>query len=172
MEMLESATCGQIEIEMHDGELSLLEKAFRDCEHRLGRPATNLEVCNELGVSLKELYSLLDSQRGVSLGRVDEREGNDPSVSVEPLLKYVPDPDNEEYFYLYPSARFQSAMAQALEALPKNEKLVVSLHHNEDMTMRDIAEIFGVSEARIAQIHTTAVLRIRGKLLALEAAFS
>lgn len=170
--MLEAATCGQTEIEIHGGELSLLEKAFRECEHRQGRPATNLEVCNELGVSLKEFYSLLDGQKGVSLGRVDDCEGNESPFSVEPLLKYVPDPANEEYFYLYPRDRFQDAMTRALDALPRNEKLVVSLHHNEDMTMRDIAEIFGISEARIAQIHTTAVLRVRGKLLALEAAFS
>jgi len=170
--MLETTARNQVVMQFDGRGPGLLERAFRDCEHRLGRPATNLEVCDELGMSLQELYSRLDDHRGVSIGRVDDCAGETGSEDSEPMVKYLPDPDNEGCFSVYSRTRFQAAMTQALESLPRNEKLVVSLFHNEDLTMRDIAQIFGVSEARIAQIHTTAMLRIRGKLLSLDTAVS
>ena len=146
------------------GGLRDLEKAFRDCESRLGRPATNLEVCSELGLSLKELYSVLDLHMGIGLGRVEDCSDAEGDSEMEVRVRYYPDPANEESFQVYSKTGFSAAMAGALETLPKNEKLVVSLHHNEGLSMQEVAEIFGVSSARIAQIHTTAMLRIRGKL--------
>jgi RNA polymerase sigma factor FliA len=145
-----------------------LERAFRDCEARLGRPATNLDICDELGLNLKELYALLDRYRGIGLGYVDDYAREDGTAGVGSLVKYLPNPERKEIFCVYPRSAFRVAMVSAIDALPKNEKLVVSLYHNEDLTMQEIAQIFGVSEIRVAQIHTTAMLRIRGKLLGLE----
>jgi RNA polymerase sigma factor for flagellar operon FliA len=144
-----------------------LERAYRDCEARLGRPATNLEVCEELGVSLRELYVMLDLQRGIGLGCADDFGSESGDIGPGEQIKYVPDPANAESFCVCSKSGFRSAMAHALEALPKNEKLVVSLYHSEELTLQEIAEIFGISETRVAQIHTTAMLRIRGKLQSL-----
>jgi RNA polymerase sigma factor for flagellar operon FliA len=166
--MLEAAIHPNLDPEFQRYGLSSLEQAFRDCETRMGRPATNLEVCYELGMSLQEFYSLLDLYRGVGLGRVDDLESYDGDRKSEPRVKYVPDPVDQGAFHIYPKSRFQIAMAQALESLPKNEKLVVSLRHNKDLTMLEIARIFGISEARIAQIYTAAMLRVRGKLQSLD----
>jgi len=161
--MLEAALEARVETVFHDNGRRDLEKAFRDCESRLGRPATNLEICEELGLGLKELYSLLDLQRGIGLGCMDDYEPVSETETGQ-LIKYVPDPSAVECFSIYPKAEFRYALAQAIETLPKNEKLVVSLHHNEELSMQEIAKIFGISETRVAQIHTTAMLRIRGKL--------
>ena len=144
--------------------LRALEKAFRDCEARLGRPATNMEVCDELGLSLREFYVLLDLHKGIGLGSMNDFEPADGDAGLGPRIKYVPDPEKAESFRVCSKSGFRIAMAHALEALPKNEKLVVSLHHNEDLSMQEIAEIFGISELRVAQSHATAMLRIRGKL--------
>ena len=141
-----------------------LETAFRNCEARLGRPATNLEVCEELGLSLRELYALLDRFRGVGLGCIDDLESAGDNIDPVSQIKYVPDPEDLQSSYVCPRTEFQIAIARAFETLPKNEKLVVSLYHNEELTMQEIAQIFGISETRVAQIHTTAMLRIRGKL--------
>ena len=150
--------------EIQAGGLRDLERAFTDCEVRLGRPATNLEVCTELGMSLKELYSMLDLHKEIGLGRVEDCSAAEAESEMAVRIRYFPDPANEESYRIYSKNGFSTAMAGALEALPKNEKLVVSLYHNEELTMLEIAEIFGVSPARVAQIHTTAMLRIRGKL--------
>ncbi|MBP1596736.1 MAG: polymerase, sigma 28 subunit, FliA/WhiG subfamily [Acidobacteria bacterium] len=141
-----------------------LEKAFADCEVRLGHPATNLDVCTELGLSLKALYSMLDQHKGIGPGRVEDCSPAEEESGAAARIRYFPDPANEAGYRTYSKSGFSLAMAAALEALPRNEKLVVSLHHNEELTMQEIAEIFGVSPARVGQIHTTAMLRIRGKL--------
>ncbi len=145
-----------------------LEKAFRDCEVRLHRPPTNLDVCDELGINLKELYALLDRYRGIGLGCVDDYTPQGDDGCPEPLVIYTPDPEQKDVFCVYTKSTFRVAMIQAIDGLPKNEKLVVSLYHNEDLTIQEIAQIFGISEIRVAQIHTTAMLRIRGKLISLK----
>ncbi len=166
--MLEAAFHENIDPTVQGTELRTLERAFNDCEIRLGRPATNLDICNELGLNLREFYTLLDSNRGIGLGRVSDCAADNGNGYGEALVRYFPDPADEESFCTCSKAAFGSAMARALEGLPKNEKLVVSLRHNEDLTMQEIAQIFGISELRVAQIHTTAVLRIRAKLQSLE----
>ena len=88
------------------------------------------------------------------------------ATSSEPIVKYFPDPGTDKACTMYSESGFQAAMTQAIEALPKNEKLVLSLCHEEDLSLGEVARIFGVSEARVAQIHTIAMLRIRGKLQA------
>jgi RNA polymerase sigma factor FliA len=166
--MLEAAVSVHFDPVSQGCGLSTLEKAFRECEARLGRPATNLEVCSELGLNLKDFYSLLDLHSGIGLGRVDTLEFSGADAGEEPCVKYVPHPEEEESGCVCSKLGFELAMAQALETLPKNEKLVVALHHNEALSMREIAQVFGISEARVAQIHTTAMLRIRGKLQSLD----
>jgi len=154
----------------HENGRIALERAFRDCEARQGRPATNLEVCDELGLSLRELYALLDLYRGIGMGCIDDFVPVGVEGELGPLVKYVPNPSQAEIFHILSKADFRIAMVQAIEDLPKNEKLVVSLYHNEDLTMQEIAQIFGISEMRVAQIHTTAMLRIRGKLQSMDEA--
>jgi RNA polymerase sigma factor for flagellar operon FliA len=167
--MLEAVLCANSDGAVQDYGRALLERAYRDCEMRQGRPATNLEVCDELGLSLRELYALLDLHRGIGLGCVSDLDPAGVEDEGDVRIRYVPDPDQAESSNVYSKSEFRVAMVHAIEALPKNEKLVVSLYHNEDLTMKEIARIFGISESRVAQIHTTAMLRIRGKLQILEA---
>ena len=164
--MLESAYQVQLEPEIPELAMKQLAKIYCQCEARLGRPATNLEVCRELGMSLGELYALLDRYQGVGLGRIDNRRSKGIGDSSEPVVKYFPDPGADKACMMYSESGFQAAVTQAIEALPKNEKLVLSLCHEEDLSLGEVARIFGVSEARVAQIHTIAMLRIRGKLQA------
>jgi RNA polymerase sigma factor for flagellar operon FliA len=169
MDMMEVLIQASPEPAYHETGRIAFERAFRDCESRLGRPATNLEVCDELGLCLKDLYSLLDLNRGLGLGCVEDFvPGAAAEGELESLVRYVPDPSQPEAFCIYSKAEFRVAMMQAIDALPKNEKLVVSLYHNENLSMHEIAKIFGISEVRVAQIHTTAILRIRGRLSSLQ----
>lgn len=141
-----------------------LENAFRDCEARLGRPATNVDVCEELGITLEDLYEHLERYRGLNLGRFDEIGSQAPdetSLSV----RYVPFPRDEEISYIYPASEFRRGLTDAVNALPKNEQLVVYLRYRQKLSWAEIAASFGLSESRVAQIHTTAMLRIRPKLL-------
>lgn len=168
--MMEATLEMTLDPTFHENGRLALEKAFRECEVRQGRPATNLEVCDELGLSLRELYALLDLCRGIGMGGVDDFVPGGVEGELALLVKYVPNPSQAEIFHIVRKSDFRRAMVQAIEDLPKNEKLVVSLYHNEELTMREISQIFGISETRVAQIHTTAMLRIRGKLQSLDEA--
>jgi RNA polymerase sigma factor for flagellar operon FliA len=165
--MLEAALHGNFDPALQGNGLRTLEKALNECEMRLGRPATNLDICNKLGMNLREFYSLLDCSKGVVLGRVADHGSAEGDGDKAPMVRYFPDPADEDSFWTCTKAAFESAMAGALEALPKNEKLVVSLYHNEDLTMEEIAQIFGISQVRVVQIYTIAILRIRARLQSL-----
>lgn len=151
----------------HEAGLRELENAFRRCEERAGRPATNLEVCEELGITLAEFYRLLERYRGLSLGRFEEIASADAEDGGG-LVKYVPHAHDDEIYYLYSKSELRDALSRAFDALPKNEQLVVSLLYHHRLKTAEIAGIVGFSEARVAQIHTTAMLRMRPKLLALD----
>ncbi len=142
-----------------------LENAFRDCEERTGRPATNLEVCEELGISLNELYRLLERYRGLSLGRFEEIGSGDAGEGGG-LIRYVPNGHDHGAYFFCSKCELRAALSRAFDALPKNEQLVVSLLYHHRLTTAEIAGVVGFPEARVAQIHTTAMLRMRPKLLA------
>lgn len=142
-----------------------LENAFRQCEERARRPATNLEVCEELGITLAEFYRLLERYRGLSLGRFEEIDPAE-AENGSGLVKYVPHANDGEIYYLFSKSELREALSRAFDALPKNEQLVVSLRYHHRLKTAEIAGVVGFSETRVVQIHTTAMLRMRPKLLA------
>jgi len=147
-------------------DIRTLERAYRDCETRMGRPATDVEVCEELGITLPGLYRQLNRYRWLKLGRfvkIQRLESGRSEVSV----KYIPFIWDEEISYLYAESEFRRSLNQAINALPKNEQLVLLLRYQQKKTLAEIAALIGFSKVRVAQIHTSAMLRIRPKLLEL-----
>ena len=151
-----------------DAGVRALESAFIDCESRNGRPATSLEICEELGIPLQTLFGLLEGCRELNLGKIEEIQPQEGEGRKD-LVKYMPYGQDESIFYVYARSEFRRSLTRAVEALPKNEQLVFLLRYRQRLSMADIAGIVGFSETRVAQIHTTAMLRIRPKLLGLEA---
>lgn len=151
---------------MDIGGVRTLESAFRDCEARLGRPATNIEVCEELGITLQDLYDELEQHRELTLGKFEEIEDQQAAGS-EAFVRYVPYPWDEEVCFVYAQTEFDNALSRAVNTLPRNEQLVLYLRYRQNLTCRKIAALIGLSETRVALIHTTAMLRVRPKLVEL-----
>jgi RNA polymerase sigma factor for flagellar operon FliA len=148
-------------------EIRALEKAYRDCELRLGRPATNDEVCEELGITSEFLLEKLHNNRELNLGKIEDinqSEANESNVSI----KYVPFFGESEVSFVYKKSEFCHALREAFNSLPKNEKLIVFFHYQQKQSLPEIAASLGFSESHVAEIHTTAMLRIRPKLLDLQ----
>jgi RNA polymerase sigma factor FliA len=163
--MTENAVTADVFPATYEGGVRVLEKAFRDCEVRLGRPATNVEVCEELGITLRELYEQLERYRGLNIGNVERAQSHSGSES-ERVVKYLPFAQpGEQISYLFGQTEFHENLNQAVNTLPKNEQLVVYLHYRQRLNLAEIAARIGISEGRVAQIHTTAMLRMRPKLL-------
>ncbi len=141
-----------------------LEKIYRELEQRLGRPATDKEVCDAMEISLQEFYELVDQIKGLNLGSFQELAGQDDDKNSEPLVKYVPDAPQMDPFFVFHKTEVQGILSTAIDTLPKKERLVVSLYYFDEMTMKEIGKVLGVNESRVSQLHTKAMLRLRTKL--------
>jgi RNA polymerase sigma factor for flagellar operon FliA len=141
-----------------------LERVYRELEQRLGRPATEKEVCEAMEISLDEFYELVDQIKGLNLGSFQEMSGKDEDKNSEPLVKYVPDAPQLDPFFVFHKSEIQGIMSTAIDTLPKKERLVVSLYYYDELTMKEIGKVLGVNESRVSQLHTKAMLRLRTKL--------
>jgi len=144
-------------------QVNRLQAVFSELEGELMRPANETELAEKLGVDVKELQQLLHHASRATLLSLDEvlRVSDDGATTrgdVTPSRK-VDDPRNS-----IQQEEIVELLTQAIENLPSKERLVVVLYYNEELTLREIGEVLGVTESRICQLHTKAMLRLRGKL--------
>lgn len=144
-----------------------LEKAYADLERHLGRPAEAEEVCHALGMDLEEFYQLLDETKAISLvelegiGKGNRFAAEFTETDISELLQ---DDHSRDPFLALHFSQLQDLLVQAIDSLPDKEKLLISLYYYEELTMKEIGEVMGYTESRISQLHTQAMLRLRGKL--------
>jgi len=139
-----------------------IKRTFADLEASLGRPASDREVAAELGVDVDTLsetigqigQSVLMSLEDMMVGAEDQAA---PGVAVPA------DAENDPTLAAELGER-KRLLARAIDALPDREKLVVGLYYNEGLTLKEIAEVLGVTESRACQLHSKAMLRLHGKL--------
>jgi RNA polymerase sigma factor for flagellar operon FliA len=140
-----------------------LEQAYSDVEQRLGRSASENEVASSLGIDLDEFYYLLSQVKGISMVNLDElRSGSD---SDQPAYGDIfEDVKAENPFASLKSRELCQAVADCIGNLPEKERLVISLYYYEDLNMKEIGNVLGITESRVCQIHTKSVARLRSKL--------
>ncbi len=141
-----------------------LEAAQANLETRLGREPTDEELAAELGMSVADLTRRRSEvAAGVLLSLDDAFAGGEDgeTVSVADRL-HDPNSPNPEEEALFTERR--EILAQALEKLTEKERLVVTLFYYEGLTAKEIAMVLGLSVARISQLHSKAILRLRGRL--------
>lgn len=144
---------------------SRLEKAYSELEQRLGRSASDAEVIEHLDIQPAEFDQLVREARGVALISLDElRPDNDDSFERN-LLEYLADPEHLTPAESLNLDQIYRIVAETIDQLPEKERLVISLYYYEDLTMKEIGEIMSITESRVSQIHTKAILRLRGRLI-------
>lgn len=142
-----------------------LEKTVASLEAKLGRPATDVEVSRALKITIAEYHELLAQVRGVALASLDEVWAGDPDE--EGKLRFgqmIENSDSEDPGALVGDVEVRRVLAEAIDQLPERERLVVALYYYEGLTLKEIGQVLGVSESRISQIHTKAIVRLRGRL--------
>jgi len=140
-----------------------LEKAYADIEKQKGRPATDEEVAQNMGLSLDDFYKLLDETKSVSFMDIEflrqkATETNDPTLAETFAM------DDNDPFTAINLAQIRELIAGAISDLPEKEKLTVSLYYQDELTMKEIGEVLGYTESRISQMHSKAMYRLRTKL--------
>jgi len=135
-----------------------LTAAIQAVENRTGKPAESREIAAEMGVSLEEYFRLVSSAAAHRLFSLDQdcEDGNMPVYQVE-------DPDSEPSTELE-SGEFRQALAEAILALPEREALVMSLYYEEELNLKEIGDVLGVTESRVCQIHGQALARVRARI--------
>ncbi len=144
-----------------------VEQAYARLEQRLGRAANDEEMAAELGISLAEFQSLLDQLNGLTIGHFRSGDSEEDGIEADNLpLHYSPISPTESPFEAVSRREMRDLLAKAIAQLPEREQLILSLYYKEELTMKEIGQILGVNESRVSQLHTRAVLRMRGRLQA------
>lgn len=138
-----------------------LERVYMELENILGRSATDEEVARKLGIEVKDLNKLLNEVNLSSMVSLEEfLEQNYEIGAINSSVNKEERP--EGYIEI---AEVKRMLADAIEKLPEKEKKVVSLYYFNDLTLKEISAIMKVSESRVSQLHTKAILRLKGKLM-------
>lgn len=143
-----------------------VERAYADLEAELHRAPTEKEVAKRMGIALKDLRAIFSQVSYVNVVALDELlggadRGEAGGVSLGDTLKDSKAVDPELAFE---GEETKFLLARAIEQLPEREKIVVTLYYYEGLTLAEIGKVLGVTESRICQMHTKAVLQLRNRL--------
>lgn len=144
---------------------SRLERAYGELEQQLGRSASDAEMMAYLGINAAEFDELVREARGVALISLDELRTDGDDAYEHNLLEYLADPEQLNPAQSMNLDQIYRIVADTIDQLPEKERLVISLYYYEELTMKEIGEIMAITESRVSQIHTKAILRLRGRLL-------
>lgn len=133
-------------------------EAVKMVESRTGTDAKDHEVASELGIDLETYYTILQDASGSRLFSFDDITSTDDSA-IDRVAHSLPGPAEG-----LQEDTFREHLAAAIDGLPEREKLVLSLYYDEELNLKEIGEILGVSESRVSQIHSQAALRLRARL--------
>lgn len=141
------------------------EAAYVALENRLKRVPSDDEVAAEMGISSRELQAILAKLSYASVISFEEMWSGGPERDEhQDPLGAIADERAEDPVDVFESAEVKEILASAIERLPEREKTVVALYYYEGLTLKEIGTVLGVTESRVSQLHTKAVLRLRARL--------
>ncbi len=144
-----------------------IERANAKLEHQLQRAPNDREMAEALGMSVEEFQDALVKISNSSVVALDELwTVSDASGDSVSLLDTIQDPAAVDPAREMDLTDMRDRLADAIARLPEREKLVVALYYYENLTLREIGEVLGVTESRVSQLHTKAVLRLKSRLQA------
>jgi RNA polymerase sigma factor for flagellar operon FliA len=136
-----------------------IEAAYHRIEQERGRAAEEGEVAEALGLSVLEFQTLLGELRGLTLLGLEGDDDDD-----EFPVPQIPDDPERGPLALYERTESRDRLIGAIDRLPERERQVVALYYLEELTMKEIGSVLGVTESRVSQLHTQAILRLRAGL--------
>ena len=140
-----------------------IERAFSRLEQKLGRNVTEDEAARELGMELEEFQGALSQCKSISLVSLDE-VGSFADGDRKSLLGLLESEKGSNPMVRLAGAELKDVVAKAIEELPEKQRLVLSLYYYEDLNLKEIGQVLEVTESRVSQLHTQAVIRLRSKL--------
>ena len=146
-----SARRAQRTIEQHIGNL----------EQKLQRAPTEQEIASDMGLELAVYQKMLGDARGSQLMYIDDMGGRDSDEGF--LDRHAPE-EPTSVLDILKSSEFRDELIHAIGQLPEREQLIMAMYYEQDLNLKEIGEVLGVTESRVSQLHSQAVTRLRGAL--------
>ncbi len=139
-----------------------LEAAYTKLSNQFSREPTDAEMAKEMEMPLKEYHEYIAKARPIPLVSIEDL-GHDEDESTN-LLDVLADPDTDDPLAVLSMQNMQESLAQAITQLTEQEQMILSLYYMEEMNLKEIGEILGVSESRISQIRTKTIVKLRAMM--------
>jgi RNA polymerase sigma factor for flagellar operon FliA len=139
----------------------LIERAIHNVKQRLGREPSEEEIASELEITPAEYQKWLGDAQSVEIHRLEANNGDSESYD---LLDIISDDESSWPSQIAERAELERVLALAIDRMPKQERIVLSLYYYEELTLREIAEVMGLHLSRIGQLRVQAILRLRSHL--------
>ena len=143
-----------------------IEKAVRRLEQTLGRSPLESEIADSLGMPLADYQSLLGKVRGTQLVYLEDMtRGGEEGEGNEGFLERHETADNPgDPMAMLRDQRLRSSLVEAIKNLPEREQFIMGMYYEQDMNLKEIAAVLGVTESRICQLHSQSIARLRAKM--------
>ena len=142
-----------------------IERVNSSLEHKLQRAPSDVEMAEALDTTVEQFQAQLTQISNASVIALDELWSlSDASGDQVSLLDTLQDPNAIDPAQAMDASERKDRLAEAIERLPEREKLVVALYYYENLTLREIGDVLGVTESRVSQLHTKAILRLNSRL--------
>jgi RNA polymerase sigma factor for flagellar operon FliA len=142
-----------------------IEKSSAKLENKLHRAPTDEELAKDLGLDMQEFHEALTRISSSSIVALEElwTISSTGTESVA-LIDTIEDRGAKDPAAVVDVTEVKERLAQAISNLPEREKIVIALYYYEGLTLREIGDVLGVTESRVSQLHTKAILRLKGRL--------
>jgi RNA polymerase sigma factor for flagellar operon FliA len=139
-----------------------IERAINKLEQRFGRSPQEQEIADELNIPLSEYQDMLTKARGTQLVYLEDLTGRDDEDD-DVLDRHVSNEDANPLNILQ-NQKMREALVAAIKVLPEREQFIMGMYYEQDMNLKEIAEVLKITEARVSQLHSQSVARLRSRL--------
>lgn len=140
-----------------------LENKVKELNQKLGRMPEETEIAEYMNLSLEEYHKFLDSIKGITFIDIQALKQRLPEIEEDDIFEFIGDTKEDPFEKVYLKELVEK-LEKALDCLTEKERLVLALYYYEDLTMKEIAKVLNLSEGRVSQIHTQALIKLRALL--------
>ena len=143
--------------------VNVMKSAHTKLAHALGRLPDDFEVAAAIGVSLEEYHKTLRESGAALHLRFEDFNGRGGDDGADGFLENLPDAEGRDPLSLLEKSNMQNLLADVIREIPEKERMVLSLYYWDELTMKEIGKVLGLTEGRVSQLHGQALLRCKSR---------